>query len=74
VQEFCCYEARGAQQSSLGFVMIAFQKMAIYFKIVSVVCKAVSAERRGQNAYTFTGFRLLAQVQKRIKTRQFEST
>lgn len=44
MQEFCCYEALGGQQSSLSCVMIGFQKMAIYFKIVSAVCKAVSAE------------------------------
>lgn len=48
--------------------MIGFQKMAIYFKIVSVVCKAVSVEHTEDKTHIFAGFQLLAQVQKRIKT------
>lgn len=48
--------------------MIGFQKMAIYFKIVSVVCKAVSAEHTEDRTHIFAGFQLLARVQKRIKT------
>lgn len=44
MQEFCCYETFREQQATLSFVMIGFQKMAIYFKIVSVVCKAVPTE------------------------------
>jgi len=44
MQKFCCYETFRGQQPTLSFVMKGFKKMGIYFKIASVVCKAVSTE------------------------------